>query len=777
MNIVNANGFKDVNITVKGLVQGIGYRPFVARTAEELGIVGWVKNSSGIVTIRAIGNEKKIKEFVKAIEAGPEGSNVTGVVVTENAAFDEVYENFEIIVSDESDMEEMPMIPSDLSICDKCVSEIRDNNNRRFRHPFNSCTACGPRYSIIEKLPYDRGNITMKGFSLCPICSKEYIEKDNRRRHAQTIACKECGPRLFFAEAVNGSIENYSDDLDENCIKKGIDIIRRGGVLAIKDIGGYHLACDPNNKNAVKLLRNMKHRKTKPLAVMTSDVASIRDYCEVSTVEEKLLTSTVKPIVLLRKSRDIFSPNVCANSPYLGIMLPCNALQVMLLDELGPLVMTSANASGDMMIIDDELMMAWMCEATKGIEVECGILGNDRPILTPLDDSIYQVVGGRKQLIRRGRGLVPDAIGLKKSDINILALGGDLKATFAISKGDSAIPCQNMGDLDEEMTKEIFLKEVDRLSGLTGFIPEVIVSDYHPGYISGKIAETFVGKQEKVYHHHAHVAAVMAEHNLSGRVLGVALDGTGYGEDGTVWGSEFLICEGEGFERIGHLRTVKLQGGDLGAKNTANIAAAYLWNYGIRDGYDILSEVLNANQINVLETGLNMNINTVKSSSMGRLFDAVSALLGICYYNSYEGEAPTELQYLAETTEDAYSLHIDVIRENGELIGDCENLLKDIISAVKSGASKASIAKGFIIAVANYVAETIKCAIGGLENDVKKLPIALSGGVMLNRILLSKTLETLENMGCLVYINEQVPPSDGGISLGQIYVARERNGK
>jgi len=788
MNNSDANNVIDINIVVKGLVQGIGYRPFVARTAERLGISGWVKNTAGIVRVRAIGKEPSVDEFLRELKGGLKEARVESVEISANEVSEtEGFRDFVIRESDDSAMEEFPSIPADLSICDKCASEINEANNRRFRHPFNSCTACGPRFSIIEKLPYDRDKITMKKFDMCPICSNEYKALEDRRRHAQTIACRDCGPRLEFALVERGQITEKIFG-DEDCLRETASIIRKGGVVAIKDIGGYHLACDPYNTEAVAVLRHMKHRPKKPLAVMFDDIEKIKNCCEVNEQEEKLLVSAVKPIVLLDRKTSEFADNVCMDSPYIGAMLPCNAQQILLAQELGSLVMTSANASGDMMIIDDEVMLNWMLTASDETGVICGVLSNNRPILTPLDDSIYQVVSGRIQNVRRGRGLVPDMIELNNSDIDstdkelyavaehdekpaeILAMGGDLKATFGLSKANRVVLSQNMADIDEEGTKETYLIELDRMLGLFGSKPQIIVCDKHPGYVSGRMATEIAEKTEtklvSVYHHHAHVASVMAEHGLSEKVLGVAMDGTGYGEDGSVWGGEFLICEKDIFERIGHLRTVVLQGGDAGAKNANNIAAAYLWNYGLLDRASFIDK----QSAEVIAAGLKMGINTVKSSSMGRLFDAVSALLGVCGYNSYEGQAPMELQYLAESTKEEWPLTIELIEEDGVLIGDCRKLFEQILEALETGVDRALIARGFTNAVAEYIVSTVE----HISKDYGKPSVALSGGTMLNKILLSKTLESLENKGYLVYINEQVPPSDGGLSLGQIYVAREK---
>lgn len=869
-------------ITVKGLVQGIGYRPFVAETAESCGVGGWVRNTDGQVTIIVSGETSSVEQFLEVLQ----NKAPAGAFVEEFSCKEVPYQAFDRFVIAESDCTVagggIPRIPADLPTCEECLRELHDPENRRYRHPFISCTACGPRYSIIEHLPYDRETITMKDFPMCEACGGEYRMQGGRRRHAQTIACKECGPKLKFVElrydvwCTPGADTGRGGckDEQEDALDAAVRCLKLGGIVAVKDIGGYHLVCTPFAEDTVACLRLLKGREKKPFAVMFPNLSAVKEYCLVSGAEEKLLLSPPRPIVLLKKQREKmesvgkycdagaeasakksgrvraarFAENVCGTSPDIGAMLPCNPVQTMLTEALGPLIMTSANASGELLILDNAKMEAWMrarwkelrgacCGKIRGMcsdgegsegrasgELLLGVLSHDRPILTPLDDSIVRVVCGRTQTFRRGRGYVPEPI-LVSVKGNIFAAGGDLKACFCYTAGGNAYLSQHLGDLAEEACFLAYQREKWRMQELFGFVPERTVCDLHPGYVSARECKTVdavsVGKKEreatqdnslhllqkayeadageiyKIQHHEAHVASVIAEHGLYGNVLGFAFDGTGYGRDQSVWGSEAFFWDGAAMKRVAHLKPVRLIGGDEGAKNADTIFYGYLSSFGeetrarIRGARDagVHFPWMEEGRACVVEAAVRHGIHTVESSSMGRLFDAVSAFLDICHYNGYEGEAAIELENLAATAESAYPLVISCRREEaseqalcrtgenekkredacgGAWVGDAEGLFLCMLEALENGVKKEEIARGFIYSVADFIVSV---------TDLENIPgtglrqIVLSGGTFQNRILLERTIFLLEEKGYEVSINEKVPCGDGGICLGQAYLS------
>ena len=771
-----------IKFIVKGLVQGIGYRPFVAKLADELNIDGWVRNTGGIVTVCASGDEEKLGELQSrlAVEV-PTGGFVTSVEVEELDTAETIElpgKGFTIVESDQDMQANLPLIPADIATCENCKKELLDSTNRRYLHPFISCTVCGPRYSILEQLPYDRDTITMGDFDMCPECQKEYTGKLDIRRHAQTIACNKCGPKLsFIAISGQNNVDNSqnagypaknivhrkftSEFLDNSNkdftpLKDAIVHILNGGILAVKDIGGYHLVCDPFNERAVANLRLLKHREAKAFAVMFYDLEQAKEYCHINENEAKLLAGPARPIVLVKRKYELeqkLADNVCLTSPDIGAMLPCNPVQILLTKALGPLIMTSGNASGDVLETDDDKMEEWLrqrAETDEMRDVPLAILSHNRRILRPMDDSVMKVVAGKQQFIRRGRGHVPAPIHV---DIpgEIFAAGGDLKSSFCYVKNGLAYVSQYLGDMESVSCQEFYKKEKKAMETIFGFTPKNNVVDKHPGYFS-RNNSTF---DIEIQHHKAHVASVIAEHALNGTVLGFAFDGTGYGDDKTIWGGETFLWKDKQMDRVAHLKPVKLIGGDEGAKNCDTILTAMLHGNGLQP------TEINMNTQLIL-AALNKNINTVTSSSMGRLFDAVSALLDICHYNSYEGQAPIELENIAATTNKAYKLHL-----NSD--GCTKDLFRDIVYAISNGVDKAEIARGFIEAVSDYIVEISK----EYENNLdKNKQVVLSGGTFLNRILMESTVSKLEDLGFKVYTANQLPPGDGGICLGQAFLSQ-----
>ena len=785
---------------IKGLVQGIGYRPFVAKIADELNIDGWVRNTGGIVTVMASGEEDNLQSFYDRLSDDiPTGGFISSIEI-ESVLDTSMFSNqgseiisgagFRIVESDQDVELNLPLIPADIASCDECKKELLNKDNRRYLHPFISCTVCGPRYSIIKKLPYDRDTITMGDFGMCEICHTEYTAKLDRRRHAQTIACKQCGPKLDFA-LISGKLDleienanagklaksdvhrNFTSEFLENLkndfpeLFKAAMCILNGGIVAIKDIGGYHLACNPFDYVAVNKLRLLKHREAKAFAVMFYDADQVKEYCYADEQEIDLIETSARPIVLLNRKSDVIKPlaeNVCLTSPSIGAMLPSNPVQIILAKACGPLIMTSANASGDVLETDDDKMKMWLEEraiSSEMTDATLAMLSHDRMILRPMDDSVMKLVRGRQQFIRRARGHVPNPISV---DIKgeLFAAGGDLKSSFCYVKNGLAYPSQYLGDMESVSCQSFYKNEKRAMKEIFGFSPEIVAIDKHPGYFSRKIN---ANNLYEVQHHKAHVASVIAEHNLKGTVLGFAFDGTGYGDDGTIWGSEAFLWNGRDvMERIAHLAPTKLIGGNEGAKNCDTILASFIHAVGLDEEFKTLhssDKHVDDNNLTIINAALDNNINVVTSTSMGRLFDAVSALLDICHYNSYEGQAPIELENIAANVDKGYRFFLSAD-------GDVKELFKNIMQALTNGVDKAQIARGFIEAIADYIVSLAVKYEARLDDNKQ---IVLSGGTFLNRILLEKTIDELETRGFKVYIAEQLPPGDGGICLGQAYLA------
>lgn len=739
-----------MEIRVSGMVQGVGYRPFTAELAEELGIRGKVKNAGGIVEITASGEKQAMEEFLRRLcVSAPAGARVDQVEKVEIKLLDpSAYEGF--LIEDSTPGEEsMRLLPPDLATCAECEKELFTQGNRRFHHPFISCAVCGPRYSILKRVPYDRDRVTMDEFPMCADCAEEYQRPYDRRRHAQTICCPDCGPELSgIAGAYLDGIYlgNAKKDVGEAALEEAIYQIRNGGIVAVKDIGGFHFVFLPEDVPAERL-RELKHREAKPLAVCFPSLEAVADHCAISVEEERLLCSAARPIVLLEWHRPL-PDGILKGSSRIGAMLPCNPLQMLLTRELGPLVMTSGNRGNEPIITHTVEMQGLLKEGCPDY-----ILTHNRRILSPLDDSIYQVVplsdGSHvTQILRRARGIVPDPI-LLNEELNTekFAAGSDLKAVFAFGKGKAAYLSPHFGDLMEFSCVQAREREIDRMKDLFSFAPQVRVGDLHPGYISAQ------GVEKRIQHHYAHVLSVMAEHGCKGPILGLAFDGTGYGTDGRVWGSEFLLCSRERFEKAGSLRPVVFPGGDAAAKRPALALAAYLRAAGISYGDP------------VLDAALESGIHTVENCSMGRLFDAASAILTGCKENTYEGQSAAELEVLAEQANEAYPLTLPRISSEGMLFGDGPALIAAIYQAVQQGVDRSELALGFHHAVAQFAVEMA----GYIAKENQMDRIALSGGCFVNRILLRETVLPLRERGYTVLLNEKVPCGDGGLALGQLW--------
>lgn len=722
----------------------MGFRPFVVKLAFLLGITGTVRNSGGLVTITACGTAQQLDVFLKRLL---DEKPVNALIVhyeTENIRY-QPYDSFTILPSSEA---EGPVFVSpDLSVCEACLEELADECDERFAHPFISCMACGPRYSIIEDAPYDRSATTMRDFEMCEACGAQYGEREDRRYHAQTISCHHCGPYLIYQDAAGG--EATHEAAFENAVKT----LRAGGVTAVKGIGGYHLCCDPFNQKAVLRLRELKNRELKPFAVMFPTADDIRRYACVSPEEEALLCSPARPIVLLRQEENALAPAVCGDSRLLGAFLPYTPLHTLLTQALGPLVLTSANVSEEPIIKDDEAMLKW-----PGLD---DVLYHTRRIAARVDDSVVKVSAGRAQMIRRSRGYAPLPVILRGENRGkVFAAGGQLKSSFCLTSGRFAYVGPHIGDLDNDGCLEAYRESLSRLQRLLRISPKLAVCDLHPGYASSALAEETGLPLLRVQHHHAHIASVMAEHGLHEPVIGVAFDGTGWGCDSSVWGGEFLVCRDNTFERAGHIKSVRFLGGDEGMKDAAKSAMCYLHDAG-------LDEHIRDDRWSLIRAALDNGVNTHGNSGLGRLFDAASAVLGVCSYNRYEGECAIKLENLAvqalEQGVTPVPMAFAVSNKSGILVADAAPVIAVL---AQSRQNREALALGFHMAVAAMAVDIC----GWLRAQTGISAAALSGGVFQNAVLLKDVMSKLAAKGFAVYINEKVPPNDGGISLGQAQI-------
>ena len=736
-------------LRITGVVQGVGFRPHVARLARQMRIDGFVRNAGGEVYIVARGQAPALDCFCHALKNNPPaGSLIRSMERVEAETSVPVPEGFLIGASEAAAGVAMP--GPDIAMCEDCKAELFTPGNPRFHNPFISCTYCGPRFSILKALPYDRGNTSMEPFPLCPLCTKEYGEESDRRFHAQTVCCNDCGPTLY------GIAQDGSGETGGIALRRAVEALIGGGIIAIKGISGYHLACDAANAGAVKKLRVLKGREEKPFAVMFAALDEIKAHCAVSKEEEALLISPARPIVLLHRGDEASSiaPVVYGASRYLGAFLPYTPLQHVLFEHTGPLVMTSANPSGLPIFYRDEEMRTYVA-AHQEIDY---LLTHNRPIERMLDDSVVAVIGGRTQFVRRARGYVPLPAAQADHQGSVIALGPHQKSNITIFSKGQLYPGAELGDLDTEEMLHAYRNTAEELRRLLQAEPTHAVCDLHPGYASTGYAEALGLPLFRIQHHFAHIASVLAEHGVTTPVIGVAFDGTGYGTDGTVWGGEFLIASPSGFQRAGHLQPAAYLGGDASIRQGWKSAACLLYSANLpqRDARGQL-----------VEAALKSNVNAIRSSSMGRVFDAISALLGVCEESQYEGQCAIELeavaaQYLGESLPFSY----DMMEEEGRQVIGLAPAFRELLLEREKGADVALLAHRFHMTVADIIKQMcIRLRQKTGINDV-----ALSGGVFHNRILLERSLMLLQEAGFQVLTNTAVPPGDGGVSLGQAYI-------
>jgi len=744
-----------VQIRLEGLVQGVGFRPFVHALAVRLGLGGWVSNSGEGVIAEVEGDAERVQEFLTAVEReAPPLALIERLSSHEVSARGET--SFQIVPSTLG-AERATLVSPDVATCEDCLRELFDPTDRRFGYPFINCTNCGPRFTIVQDVPYDRAATTMAAFTMCADCAREYHDPADRRFHAQPVACPVCGPRLVLLDADGHSV--HGDPM-----ARAAALIRAGGVVAVKGLGGYHLAVDATSEPAVAGLRARKHREEKPFAVMAPDLPAVRRLARLEPDEERLLTSPRRPIVLLerRPEAEVTSATAPGNRA-LGIMLPYTPVHHLLMRELGvPVVLTSGNLSDEPIVYrDDEAK-----ERLRGIAD--GFLTHDRPIHIRTDDSVVRLFRGTPMPVRRSRGYAPQPIRLARQVSRpVLACGAELKNTICLAKGRHAFVSHHIGDLENYEAFRSFTEAIAHFQRLFDVRPELVAYDLHPEYLSTKWALDQDGLDlVGVQHHHAHAASCLADNGEEGPVIAVIFDGLGYGTDGTLWGGEFLVASVAGFERAGHLVPVPMPGGAAAIREPWRMAAVYLERAFERDPPPLAVKGRHEAQWKAILELARSGSQAPLSSSMGRLFDAVSALLDVRDAVSYEGQAAIELEQLADPAASG-TYDAQLTPTAAGFVVDGAGPVRAIVEEIRRGLDRSVIAGRFHNAVADLIVQGCRA----LRERSGLGTVALSGGVFQNVLLLGRAIDRLEASGFRVLRHRQVPPNDGGISLGQAVVA------
>ncbi|MER7935765.1 MULTISPECIES: carbamoyltransferase HypF [unclassified Streptomyces] len=755
-------------VTVRGTVQGVGFRPYVHRLAAGVGLTGFVGNTADGVVIEVEGTASAVERFCALLAGEPPPLATVTAVAVEDLPATGADPGFTIRATEHA-AAGRTLLPADTATCADCLRELADPADRRHRHPFINCTHCGPRFTIANAMPYDRAATTMSGFPLCPHCAREYDAPADRRFHAQPVACPDCGPRLRLVPAADSGVRAARDG---DALSRARELLAAGRIVAVKGVGGYHLACDAGNARAVETLRTRKARGDKPFAVMCADLAEAERIAVVGAAERAALTGPRRPIVLLRPRDGARpAPGVCPGSPHLGVMLPYTPLHTLLFglpgDPPGPrvLVMTSGNRSGEPIVTDDDEAL------TRLFGLADAWLAHDRPIASPCDDSLLRVrADGTEQVLRRSRGYVPTPLRLPVPVRPALAVGGDLKNALCLGEGELAWFGPHIGDMGDLATLEAAVRVERHLHRLTGVRPELVAADRHPGYHASawarrRAARLPLDRPVFVQHHHAHVAAAMAEAGLDGTtpVIGVAFDGTGYGDDGTVWGGEVLVADYTGYRRLAHLAPAPLPGGDAGVANPCRTALARLWAAGLPWDPDLPSvAACSPDELSLLARQLPSQVGCVATSSMGRLFDAVSSLAGVCHRAGYEAQAAVELEAQACLAWDEDT----AAHPFGDRF-DPAPALRAVITDLRRGTPVPVIAARFH----RGVARTVLGLCRGVRRDTGLATVALTGGVFANALLEQAAADLLRDDGFTVLQHREVPPNDGGLALGQLMVA------
>jgi len=722
-------------ITIKGTVQGVGFRPFIYTLAQRYLVTGVVSNNSNGVEILINTDIFTLNQFLTAIEYEyPPLASIDNIHYEELSY--QIFDNFQIIKTQEEG-EVTVNIPPDVSICVECEKELFDPQNRRYGYPFITCTHCGVRYSIIYDLPYDRCHTSMKFFEMCKACKEEYTNPLDRRYHAQPIGCHDCGPKLVLINNKGLAIDSLE------IIDDTVKLILEGKIVAIKGVGGYHLMCDATNEKVIQKLRERKQRPAKPFALMVKNLNMASELAEINKIEEKLLTSNERPIVLLQ-SKNRLPLEVAPNISHIGLFLPYTPLHLLILDKLNrPLVATSAN-------ITDEPICTNLEDLEKLQGVYDYVLEHNRDIVNGCDDSVVMVVKEQQIILRRARGYAPVSIKLPfKLKHNVLALGANQKSTIAIGFENQVILSPHIGDLDSIGSVEYFKQNIENLKRIYRFEPEVVVHDMHPKYESTKYAKSLLIKKKEVQHHYAHILGVLVEKQIRGKVFGIAFDGTGLGDDGKLWGGEFMVCEYKGYERVAHLNYFKLLGGAKAIKEPRRVALSLLFDLYAEDVLTFenpTTKAFSSGELKSYFLAWKKGLNAPESSSVGRLFDAVASLLGICQIMSFEGESGLMLEELYDINVVGY---YSFGYEDGKI-----DILPMLVEMLDEDNTTIAVSKFF-----HTLVEIIAIVYAPYN-----LPLVLSGGVFQNRVLLELVLDRFPE----AIISNNIPPNDGGIALGQV---------
>lgn len=743
---------KTIRLDINGIVQGVGFRPFIHKLVNDYDIKGWIKNTSSGVLMEIQGQDKSLINFIQDLRLKSPKLSVIENVKVKEIENTKIYQDFKIIKSS-SDKEKFTLISPDVCICDDCLRELFDKNDRRYKYPFINCTNCGPRFTIIKDIPYDRDKTTMKEFKMCEKCTEEYEKINNRRYHAQPNCCFDCGPEIYF-------IDKEGNRIDKEPIKEAVNYIKEGKIVAIKGIGGFHLSCNALNGEAVNNLRKRKHRDEKPFALMGKNIESIKKWCFINEYEEKMLTSYRRPIVLLRKKDDKSFEYVSMDNRYLGFMLPYTPVHYLIFEEdLDVLVMTSANLSDFPIEYKNE-------EALERLSsIADGFLINNREIYVRCDDSVIREFNGREYPLRRSRGYVPYPIKINEDIGKILACGAEQKSSFALSRNNYIFLSQHIGDMKNIETFNFYIQQIKHFQNLFNIKPDKIACDFHPDYMSTEYAVK-KSKEEGislcfVQHHHAHMASCMADNNLNKDVIGVIWDGTGYGIDNRIWGGEFLVGNYSGFKRLGTIKPIPLPGGDRAVKDIYRIGYAVLYETfkEIPEDFRFYEDYL------VIEKMLCKKINTPYVSSIGRLFDAIASIINIRQKVTYEGQGAVMLENISEKTQEYYKFKINDLNDIFEF--DWTYVVEQIVDDVRKNASPSIISAKFMNTLIHACTDIVE-RIGKLTM-IKD--VVLSGGVFQNMYLLPEIKGQLEKIGFNVYCHSRVSANDEGIALGQCLIA------
>ena len=747
---------KTKKVEIFGIVQGVGFRPFIYNLALKYLLKGFVQNSSKGVELEIEGEKEKIGSFLKDIKKKAPPLSVITKIVSKDIEFKD-YKKFSILLSHKSAYQKT-LVSYDIGICEDCLSELFNSDDRRFLYPFINCTNCGPRYTIIEELPYDRKNSSMKKFKMCEKCQKEYDDPTNRRFHAQPNACFKCGPMVFLLDKDGKKIKV------KNPIKECANFLKQGHIVAIKGLGGFHLSADATNDEAILNIRKKKNRETKPLALMVADINSLKEFAFVNKEEEKLLTSPHKPIVLVKKKATL-SKAVSPDNNYIGVMIAYTPLhQILFKYGLKIVVMTSGNKKDEPLAIDNN-------EALKSLKnIASFFLMHNRDIYTRNDDSIVKTVGRQKIFLRRARGYVPVPIFLNKKYPTTLAYGSDLKNSICFIKNNDAFLSQYLGDMEHPKAFSFLKETILHIQNTLDINPDIIACDKHPNYFTTLDALKQKKKIIQVQHHHSHIVSCMAENNIWGDVIGIAFDGTGFGEDGNMWGGEFLICNEKSFLRKAHFNYVSMIGGDMAAKEPYRMGISLLFNAYGEDFSDINLPFLKAIDKNKIYFFLNMikkNINTPLTSSVGRFFDGVAAILNLKHINSFEGEAPMLLEM--KVKKGVKTFYDYYLKGKGLMVIKTEPIIKGIVDDILNGLSEREISSKLHN---TFVKISLDICIK-IKKETSLDRVVLSGGVFQNTHLLKLFIREFKKEKFKLFFHSKVPTNDGGLSLGQAVIAAE----